>query len=129
MQVDQGFVDSLAVDSSGETLAAGGTDGATWLFDLASRTQLGTPLGANPFSATAAVFVGSGDGSPLALAVTSDNSIATLTRWNLRAAFLAARACLVARRNLTRLEWEQILPNLTYAKVCPQYPLPGGTGG
>ena len=47
----------------------------------------------------------------------------TLTRWNLRAGFLAARACSVARRNLTRLEWEQILPNLRYKKVCGSSPL------
>ena len=48
----------------------------------------------------------------------------TLTRWNYAARYLAARACAVARRNLTRLEWEQVLPNVPYAKVCPQYPLP-----
>jgi WD40 repeat protein/class 3 adenylate cyclase len=127
VRADQGGVGSLAVDSTGRTLATAGTDGATWLFDLASRTQVGTPLGADPSTATAALFLGPGDGSPLALAVASDGSPGTLTRWNLRASFLAARACLVARRNLTRLEWEQILPSLPYAKVCPQYPIPAGT--
>ena len=50
-------------------------------------------------------------------------AVPTLTRWNLRAGFLAARACSVARRNLTRLEWEQILPNLRYRKVCGGSPL------
>ena len=127
IRVDEGTVNSLAVDTTGATLAAAGSDGATWLFDLENRTEIGTPLGADPSTTTAALFVGHGDGSPLTLATPSfGGTAASLTRWNLNAGFLAARACHVARRNLTRLEWEQVLPNLPYAKVCDEYPLPGG---
>jgi len=128
--VDQGLVNSLAVDSTGQTLLAAGTDGATWLFDIPTRTQIGTPLGANPTVWTAAVFVGKGDGRPLALAVPQPGAPpapATLTAWNYHSRYLAGRACDVARRNLTRLEWEQVLPNVPYAKVCPQYPLPASS--
>ena len=124
IRVDEGTVNSLAVDSAGVTLASAGTDGATWLFDLKSRTEIGTPLGADPSTTTAALFVGRGDGSPLTLATPNFGSrSATLTRWNLKAGYLAKRACRVARRNLTQLEWEQVLPNLPYAKVCAAYPL------
>jgi hypothetical protein len=124
VQLDQGVVNSLAIDSTGSTILAAGSDGATWLFDFATRTQIGTALGANPNTTTAALFVGSADASPRARAVPNPGtSRATLTRWNLEASFLSARACQVARRNLTRLEWQQILPNRPYAKVCPQFPL------
>jgi WD40 repeat protein len=121
--VNQGQVNSLSVDPTGKTLVAGGTDGATWLFDLATRAQIGTPLGADPSTTTAALFAGPADATPVTLAFPIAGGAATLTRWNLRAGFLAARACTVARRNLTRLEWEQILPNLRYTKVCRAYPL------
>jgi WD40 repeat protein len=121
--VNQGEVNSLDVDSTGSTLVVGGTDGATWLFDLATRSQIGTPLGPDASTTTAALFAGTGDATPLALAYPNQGP-PTLTRWNLHAGFLAARACAVARRNLTRLEWEQILPNRPYAKVCEAYPLP-----
>jgi WD40 repeat protein len=128
VQVVEGTVDSLAVDSTGRTLVAAGTDGATWLYDLATRTQIGTSLDPDPSTTTAALFVGRGDSVPITLAVSNTGSkSSTLTRWNLRASFLAARACAVARRNLTRLEWEQVLPNLPYAKVCPQFPPAAGT--
>ena len=124
--VNQGDVNSLAVDSTGHTLLAAGTDGATWLFDLATRTQIGTPLGADASTTTAALFVGRGDVAPLTLALPDPGlGMPSLTRWDLRAGFLAARACTVAHRNLTRLEWQQILPNRPYAKVCPGYPLSG----
>ena len=125
VQLDEGVVNSLTIDSTGRTILAAGSDGATWLFDLATRTQIGTPLGANPNTTTAALFLGSDDAAPLALAVpNSGTSPATLTHWNLEASFLSARACQVARRNLTRVEWQQILPNMPYAKVCPRFPLP-----
>jgi WD40 repeat protein len=120
--VNLGEVNSLDVDATGSTLVVGGTDGATWLFDLATRTQIGTPLGADASTSTAAIFAGTDDATPLSLAYPNQGP-PTLTRWNLHAGFLAARACAVARRNLTRLEWEQILPNRPYAKVCQAYPL------
>lgn len=126
IRVDEGTVNSLAVDTTGATLLAAGSDGATWLFDLKSRTEIGTPLGADPSTTTAALFVGRGDGSPLTLATPNFPTGAVLTRWNLRAGFLAARACSVARRNLTQFEWEQVLPNLLYTKVCDAYPLTAG---
>ena len=124
IQVNQGQVNSLAVDPSGRTLVAGGTDGATWLFDLVTRTQIGTPLAPDPNTTTAALFAGPTDATPVTLAFPqAPPSRPAFTRWNLSAGFLAARACAVARRNLTRLEWEQILPNLDYTKVCSSYPL------
>ncbi|HLK44911.1 MAG TPA: hypothetical protein VKT18_02935 [Acidimicrobiales bacterium] len=120
--VNQGQVNSLDVDSTGSTLVVGGTDGATWLFDLATGTEIGTPLGPDASTTTAALFAGVGDSTPLAVAYPNEGP-PTLSRWDLHAGFLAARACAVARRNLTRLEWEQILPNRPYAKVCAGYPL------
>ena len=124
IRADEGTVNSLAVDTTGATLLAAGSDGATWLFDLKSRTQIGTPLGADPNTTTAALFVGSGDGSPLSFATPNILSGASLTRWDLKARYLAARACNVARRNLTPLEWEQVLPNLPYTKVCHGFHVP-----
>ena len=124
IRADEGTVNSLAVDTTGATLLAAGTDGATWLFDLKSRTQIGTPLGADPNTTTAALFVGGGDGSPLSFATPNIPSGASLTRWDLKAGYLAARACNVARRNLTPLEWEQVLPNLPYTKVCHGFHVP-----
>ena len=45
--------------------------------------------------------------------------------WDLDPGRWAARACRIARRNLTRAEWAQYLPGHSYERTCPAFP--GGT--
>jgi hypothetical protein len=40
----------------------------------------------------------------------------------------AQRACRIAGRNLTRVEWNQCLPGRPYAKVCSHWALEQGKG-
>ena len=89
-------MNSLAIDSTGRTILAAGSDGATWLFDLATRTQIGTPLGANPNTTTAALFLGSGDAAPLALAVPNSGTPPRRSRTG-TSRRASSRACLPGR--------------------------------
>ena len=42
--------------------------------------------------------------------------------WNLDPATMAAAACTVAGRNLTRTEWATYLGEERYRRTCPAYP-------
>jgi hypothetical protein len=44
--------------------------------------------------------------------------------WDLSPASLLQRACRVANRNLTKVEWQQYLPGEPYHKTCPDLPMP-----
>jgi len=44
----------------------------------------------------------------------------TLRLWDVDPERWIARACRIARRNLTQAEWRFYLPNTPYRKTCPQ---------
>lgn len=43
-------------------------------------------------------------------------------RWNIAAERLLDQACTVAGRNLSRQEWDQVLPDRRYQRTCTEYP-------
>jgi hypothetical protein len=80
------------------------------IYDTASRTRLGDPIpwsaGASLRPDGAAVAVGTGDGVAI---------------WDLNPQHLAAAACRLAGRNLTRAEWDTYLAALgQYRRTCPR---------
>jgi WD40 repeat protein len=57
------------------------------------------------------------------LATGYDNQAVVL--WDFRPETWMTVACEIAARNLTRAEWEQLLPGEPYRKTCEQWPLEG----
>ena len=106
-----GWVLHLAWMPSGDTLVSSGTDGTVRLIDVATKTVadelpgfLNQWVGATP----------SPDGSRLY--VTYEHGQAF--DWATDPAILAADACAIAGRTLTKAEWAQYLPNRPYAPAC-----------
>ena len=101
-------------------------DGVAALYDLASRTQLGTDL-TTDITPNATYVVGApwmigaairGDGG--AAAMTTDEGIVV---WDLDPARWSEAACELASRNLTHDEWDTYIGDLApYRQTCPSLP-------
>jgi WD40 repeat protein len=102
---------SVGFDSTGNTLVSSGPAG-TYLWDV--RTQLGIGKG---LPGDVAVFDPQGE-----RLITFDPETGTGSVWDLAPQNMVAHACQVAGRNLDRGEWEQLVPDLPYRKVCPTLP-------
>jgi WD40 repeat protein/energy-coupling factor transporter ATP-binding protein EcfA2 len=108
------FVDSVAFDPAGRTLATSTEDGKVRLWDLASQSQLGRPLpGAESGSGiNASAF----DPSGKHLVAVYDNGAAFV--WDMDPDRWKQRACAVVGRPLTRQEWTELLRNRRYQPAC-----------
>ena len=102
---------SVSFAPRGTTLATTSADGKLRLWDVKSRKLIGTPL-AGSDAASWGVFLPDGKH------VISVYSSGVGTIWNLDPAAWAARACDVAHRDLTRVEWSTYLPDTRYRSVC-----------
>jgi WD40 repeat protein/class 3 adenylate cyclase len=111
-----GWVLSLAFDASGQRLVTGGSDGSVRLIDVASRQQVGSALPGLGNTAVWAAFAPDG----LSVVAVFDAGLGYL--WDVVPTDWHEHACSVAGRNLTRLEWEQFLPDRPYRSVCPSIP-------
>ncbi len=102
----------MSVDPGGRTLAtAGNDDGDVILWDVASRRQIGTALTGNgPYPY---VFY-SPDGRRL-LAVSPAGPI---TVWDVDPESWKRRACSVAGRNLSRVEWRDFVGDRPFHATC-----------
>jgi WD40 repeat protein len=94
------------------TLVSGSADGTARLWDVGTRRPLGTALEIMPDSYVATAF--SRSGSHL-FAVPSDGDA---VRWDVRPEAWKRHACVVGGRDLTRTEWNEILPDRAYRRVC-----------
>ena len=84
-------VTSTAMSPDGRILATGGREGTVRLFDTATGQALGGPLQGVPNRTLEPRF--------------------TPSSW-------ARHPCAVAGRNLTRAEWNEVLPGRPYAPAC-----------
>jgi DNA-binding SARP family transcriptional activator/WD40 repeat protein len=109
----------MAFSADGHAVAIGSTDHAVRLYDVAK----GAPIG-EPFPSAASVTWGhfTADGRSML----SAGSPAIV--WDVDVASWRHKACTVAGRNLTKLEWKQYMPpDEPYRPTCPEFPIETAT--
>jgi WD40 repeat protein/DNA-binding SARP family transcriptional activator len=97
----------------GRTLATSSADGTVQLWDVASRRTIGAPLVVQRNVAFVATIL-SRDGSYLYALPTGTEGM----RLTLAPRLWRDLACQIAGRELTLREWEEVLPEQPYRKVC-----------
>jgi hypothetical protein len=107
---------TLQFDDSGSRMLLTAPDQTVQVYDMASRTRIGEAI---PAAAPEGVVQGwlRPDGAAVAV-----NGPFGVLEWTLDPEALAAAACELAGRNLTRAEWATYLPDQPYRRTCPDYP-------
>jgi WD40 repeat protein len=114
LPVTAGQVSSIAFDPTGQRFATTATqDGTVKLFTTSTLQQEGTTLNTDQGATSTAAFGLHGN----SLLVVNDHGNAyTLpvspTAWE-------QRACAIAGRNLTRQDWNRLVPGQSYSTICP----------
>ncbi|MFI0607113.1 MAG: CHAT domain-containing protein [Anaerolineae bacterium] len=107
---------SVAFSPDGKTMASGSLDNTIILWDVAKRFPIGQPLTGHTNSVYSVAF--SPDGKTMASG-SGDN---TIILWDVDPASWMNRACHIANRNLTMVEWTQFIGDLPYECTCPEGP-------
>jgi WD40 repeat protein len=105
-------VTSVAFAPDGAIVASGGSDGAIRLWDVATGLPVGLPLFGHQGGVTSLSF--SADGQTLA----SSGADTTVRLWPVSVPAWMQRACRVANRDLTTLEWKQYLGAQSPHPIC-----------
>ena len=105
-------MNTVNLSPDGQTLATTSEDGTTRLWDFPSGRPIGAALPGLAQHDAAAAFVDGGS----RLVTLYDNGQGYL--WDIQPRSWARRACQVAGRTLTRTEWNDALPERTYAPAC-----------
>ena len=103
---------TVNVSPDGQTLATTSDDGTTRLWDVPAGRPIGTALPGLAQHDVAAAFIDGGS----RLVTLHDNGRGFL--WDVQPRSWARRACEVAGRTLSRAEWNDTLPERTYAPAC-----------
>jgi DNA-binding SARP family transcriptional activator len=111
----QGPLEQLAFSPDGSLLLASGDEGIVQLYD----TDTWTRLALIPSAAPEGINEGWLRPDGKAVAVNTEHGV---VEWTLEPDRLAAAACVMAGRNLTRPEWATYLPDQRYRRTCPDYP-------
>ena len=101
----------IAYSPDGKLLVAGLRDGSTRLVDLGSGQPLGNSFPMESGDFTLSLFTAKGD-----LLI---NYVGTATDWPTSLAAWEQYACQVAGRDITPVEWANVLPDRPYQHPCP----------
>jgi WD40 repeat protein len=118
------FVDALAFNPDGKTLATAVHGGSVILWDLAARQHIGVPLSvATSRFAAVNLLVFSPDGKTLATEGGDPSTAAggaTLRLWDVALpGDLVSAVCSIASHSLTRQEWKTYIQSEPFQQVCP----------
>jgi hypothetical protein len=111
----RGSLDQLVFDRDGQVLMASGQEELVELYDTATWTRLAEI----PAAAREGDYEGWLRPDGKAVAINGEHGV---VEWTLDPRKLAAAACEVAGRNMTRAEWATYLPDQPYQRTCPDYP-------
>ena len=100
----------LAISPDGRLLAVGAFDGTAAVWDLRTRTRLGESFTVVTGLAPAVAF--KPDGRLIV------GEYMSAIEWPLDRPTLQRFACRIAGRDMTRAEWEDVLPNQPFRRVC-----------
>jgi WD40 repeat protein len=100
----------LAISPDGRLLAVGAGNGTAAVWDLRTRTRLGEEFPDVKHPAPGVAF--KPDGRLIV------GELVSAIEWPLDRPTLQRFACGVAGRDITRAEWEDVLPNQPYRRVC-----------
>jgi WD40 repeat protein len=112
-------LDSVALSRDGKLLATAGANPATLLWDVAERVTIGSPFLTDALGGWSIAI--SGDGKRMATGF-GDPSRAQLSLWDTDVDSWLEKACRLANRNLTALEWRQHIGDEPYRQTCPGAP-------
>ena len=100
----------LAISPDGRLLAVGAYDGMAAVWDLRTRTRLGESFPV--FAGLAPNVAFKPDGRLIV------GEYVSAIEWPLDRPTLQRFACRIAGRDITRAEWEDVLPNQPYRRIC-----------
>jgi WD40 repeat protein len=106
-----GNIDSVAFSPDGSLIAAGAYDRTSTVWNVRSHQQVGNTF---PEHVAAAPVIAFEPNGRLLIDYLSDAE-----EWPMDVGTWERFACQVAGRDLTRTEWQQILPTRAYMHVCP----------
>ena len=110
----RGHLEAMALSADERRLAVLGGDRSVRLYDVATRTELGTDIDVESLGGVAM----RSDGGEAA--VVTEQGIVV---WDLDPAKWSDAACELAGRNLTQAEWHTYIGDLAvYHKTCPAFP-------
>jgi hypothetical protein len=112
IRVATGSIDPISFSPDGRLFAASSSDQTATVWDIASRQRLGNTFPIREIWIPVAHFAPSGD-----LVIDYGPFIPA---WPMDLRAWERFACQVAGRDLTRAEWNDLLPNRPYERVCPQ---------
>jgi WD40 repeat protein len=107
----EGFVFTSEFSPDGRTLATSGSEVGVTLWDVESHRSLGTLPG--KLGQISTRFTP--DGRRLFVL----GELGAAQRWEVSPDAWSRQACRVAGRELTRAEWDELLPDQDYRPVCP----------
>ena len=106
----EGVVFTSEFSPDGRTLATSGSDGSVILWDVESRRSLGKLPG--PLGQISSRFTPDGQGLFVL------HELGSAQRWEMSPDAWSKHACRIAGRELTRAEWEQLVADQDYRRVC-----------